>query len=525
MPTRRRALGVVLAAAAVQASPLAALATTWHQAAESYCEMAPREGDVDTCACSFDAVDAATAEVFGPILRNLTQRRFFRFFKVDLDRECKFWPDDGQCNRPSCAVEICEDAPSNWVEEDRNRSAWKHKETKPAFCSSELQQVDRTAESDLWAESGGDEVWIDQGSDDQMQYVDLLRNPEGYTGYDGEASHRIWRAVYEENCFDLVNTPPPKEQLVLAWRAEEVEKSGQCLERRVFYKLISGLQASISTHIASDAFTFWEVVLSAPAGFRRRWQAFVGAAVSRCYDDVCLAESNDAKFIHAVGMHEDRLQNMYFAYLFVLRAVTRAGPELENYAFGTGDVEDDLETSSLVKRLVSSKADPFAKEADTCEAAQAARAAFDESLLFKAPDRPGMSPLERALARESVEELRSQFVQRFRNVSTIMDCVTCEKCRLWGKLQVLGLGTALKILLMEGDVLGYGVLQRNEVVALVNTLAQLAKSVDSIREWQRRDVRKAHAHFALCVLGVGLVGLGVLFWGARAWRRRKAEGA
>ena len=80
MPTRRRALGVVLAAAAVQASPIAALATTWHKAAESYCEMAPREGDVDTCACSFDAVDAATAEVFGPILRNLTKRRFFRSF-------------------------------------------------------------------------------------------------------------------------------------------------------------------------------------------------------------------------------------------------------------------------------------------------------------------------------------------------------------------------------------------------------------------------------------------------------------
>ena len=33
-----------------------------------------------------------------------------------------------------------------------------------------------------------------------------------------------------------------------------------------------------------------------------------------------------------------------------------------------------------------------------------------------------------------------------------MDCVGCEKCRLWGKLQVLGLGTALKILFsVEGD--------------------------------------------------------------------------
>lgn len=32
-----------------------------------------------------------------------------------------------------------------------------------------------------------------------------------------------------------------------------------------------------------------------------------------------------------------------------------------------------------------------------------------------------------------------------------MDCVGCEKCRLWGKLQVLGLGTALKILFSVGD--------------------------------------------------------------------------
>lgn len=30
-----------------------------------------------------------------------------------------------------------------------------------------------------------------------------------------------------------------------------------------------------------------------------------------------------------------------------------------------------------------------------------------------------------------------------------MDCVGCEKCRLWGKLQVLGLGTALKILFSD----------------------------------------------------------------------------
>ena len=102
-----------------------------------------------------------------------------------------------------------------------------------------------------------------------------------------------------------------------------------------------------------------------------------------------------------------------------------------------------------------------------------------------------------------------------------MDCVTCEKCRLWGKLQVLGLGTALKILLMEGDESGTGVLQRNEVVALVNTLAQLARSVDSIRDWQRRDVRKAHYQLLASTVLAGIGALGFLLAAAAALRRRR----
>ena len=121
----------------------------------------------------------------------------------------------------------------------------------------------------------------------------------------------------------------------------------------------------------------------------------------------------------------------------------------------------------------------------------------------------------RAVARESVEELRAQFVQRFRNVSTIMDCVSCEKCRLWGKLQVLGLGTALKILLMEGEVLGYGVLQRNEVVALVNTLAQLAKSVDSIRTGSGATSARRTLILPCVVFGVLVLGLCVVVCGLR----------
>lgn len=43
-------------------------------------------------------------------------------------------------------------------------------------------------------------------------------------------------------------------------------------------------------------------------------------------------------------------------------------------------------------------------------------------------------------------KIKSEFREKFRNISRIMDCVGCDKCKLWGKLQTQGLGTALKIL-------------------------------------------------------------------------------
>lgn len=59
--------------------------------------------------------------------------------------------------------------------------------------------------------------------------------------------------------------------------------------------------------------------------------------------------------------------------------------------------------------------------------------------------------------------------------------------QLWGKLETLGLGTALKIMLFSDDKEGkedLASLSRNELIALVNTAAQLAKSVGSVPEWR-----------------------------------------
>lgn len=39
--------------------------------------------------------------------------------------------------------------------------------------------------------------------------------------------------------------------------------------------------------------------------------------------------------------------------------------------------------------------------------------------------------------------LQTEFREHFRNISRIMDCVGCDKCKLWGKLQVRNLSNSL----------------------------------------------------------------------------------
>ena len=52
-----------------------------------------------------------------------------------------------------------------------------------------------------------------------------------------------------------------------------------------------------------------------------------------------------------------------------------------------------------------------------------------------------------------------------------MECVGCDKCRLWGKLQIQGIGTALKVLFstQKNEMIK---LTRREIVALFNVLGR-----------------------------------------------------
>ena len=59
--------------------------------------------------------------------------------------------------------------------------------------------------------------------------------------------------------------------------------------------------------------------------------------------------------MRSVGSHSDRLQNLYFTFLFVLRSVVKASDSLLAYPYNTGsEVDDHMVREGLSLLLLSS---------------------------------------------------------------------------------------------------------------------------------------------------------------------------
>ena len=231
---------------------------------------------------------------------------------------------------------------------------------------------------------------------------------------------------------------------------------------------------------------------------------------------------------------------MFFAYTFLARAVAKASDYLADgldYGAATGDAEGGARTRGLVRALLVRSAD-HRRDYEGVDSAREVLTGFDEQGMFRvtaedlllSPHTPAVinDPAELAAsfahARAQKDAIRASFREKFLNISRLMDCVTCEKCRLWGKLQVLGFGTALKVLFDEGGERGGALeLKRNEVVALVNTLHRLSESVRAVATFRALEVERALAAWRVrAVYGLGVLAVaGVLAGTALRWRARR----
>eukprot|EP01018_Ginkgo_biloba_P021464 Gb_24195 [translate_table: standard] len=384
-------------------------------------------GLVEDCCCDYDTVDTLNKQVLHPLLQDLVRAPFFRYFKARLWCDCPFWPDDGMCRLRDCSV--CECPENEFPEAFKGRTVQLPLDDLSCQEGKPQAAVDRTLDKKAfrgWMETDNPWTYDDETDNSEMTYVNLRLNPERYTGYIGPSARRIWESIYKENILkDLPGDASP--------------------EVRVFYKLISGLHSSISVHIAAEYLLDEGKNLWGP---------------------------NSTLLYERVLKYPERVRNLYFTFLFVLRAVTKAADYLSQAEYSTGNVLEDKNTLSMVNELVNNK-----------RLQAACPIPFDEAKLWKG---------------ENVNELKRQIQLQFRNISALMDCVGCEKCRLWGKLQILGLGTALKILFSmdSNDSLNQSVqLQRNEVIALINLLNRLSESVQTVHALAplaKKDVKEGY---------------------------------
>jgi len=394
------------------------------------------EGKVDDCCCDASfVVEHSRSGGVDAVLSELMRQPFFGIFKVNLQRQCQFAGiADERPVMDDCAVGECgdEEVPTFWRNQQGCLTIAPNR-SRPdcATASAKDNDVDYTVltEFDQFPTSE-DGVSIVQGGEGEdggsgtgfLRYVNLARNPERYTGYTGYTATRVWDAIYEENCFK-----------------ESDSDDAQCFEERLFFRLISGLHTSIHSQLAANFY---------PDG-----------------------APNPLLWQQKVGLHPDRVKNLYFTYLFVSRAVSLSLPALVHYNYSTGVAGGyDSRCNELVHELMD------------LPLFQSCNPTFNESLMVlehftrQHEAGGGLQDLDQSGGSDEFD-----FVQHLRNVSLIMDCIGCEKCKLWGKVQVLGVGTALKILLSERANRKYE-LERNEIIALFNLLAKLAASSRTVAE-------------------------------------------
>ena len=430
----------------------------------------------DACA-SFSTLDTLNADL-GPSVKEITQTTdFFAYYRLNLyNRVCPFWSDaNGVCGNIACAVNTLdneEDVPAIWRSEELSKLSGPKAEHPGRVQQAERR--DRPLQGELGDDVGEScVVEYDDECDDRDyclpedesasakgDYVSLVDNPERFTGYVGESAQQVWNAIYAENCFSRAPPSPPSSngnraariraasdlrsviqdhnrQQVLANHPPPgtplVSEDDECLEARVFYRIISGMHASISTHLCWD-------YLNQTTG---------------------LWGPNMACYAERLATHPERISNLYFNYGLVLRAVAKLRDHLTSYTFCSGDPTQDRDTKAKVLRLAN--------------AARAAPKIFDETRMFASAEAQG---------------LKEDFRTHFRNVSRLMDCVGCDKCRLWGKLQTAGYGAALKVLFefdespKTSKAITPPPLRRTELVALVNTLDRISASITALGKFR-----------------------------------------
>lgn len=252
--------------------------------------------------------------------------------------------------------------------------------------------------------------------------VDLLMDPEGYTAYPAQHSHKVWAALYGYACSGNVkkmsSDTSPDDYFSMYPVHNVIEKN--CNLDSPIYRLISGLHTSISIHLCG------------------RW----------CDDKNPVWRNNKECYDSRVNRYADRKQNFVYLQTIVTLALKKVVPLLENIKNSTdltNTREQQLNLNTQISKLTAVL--------------------------------NSWNPGNKYDILNNLSITSRSFLKTFdNNVNTIFDCIQCTRCRLWGKLQIKGLITAIDILTLPR----IDTIPENNLVALVNLSNNLFKGTHFI---------------------------------------------
>lgn len=386
---------------------------------------------VEGCCCSISQIEKANKDIVYPLFEKIVKLPFFSHFKISLCSQCDLWQDSPLCMMRDCSVCECtdKDIPSFLKQNSENKG-----------CE---DQVDSMIQHSDNKENKITEEW---SHNMEEEIVDLRLNPERYTGYNGESAEKVWTAVHDAKgkcCFSE-------------------EECQECEEKKAFNRLLSGMHTSISLHIAHDYCL-----------------KFDKSKVGEC----AIWGMNEKIAQERVLNHPNRIQNLYFAYAVLLRAVIKAGKQI---AAAVPNTKDNLYALDL--KIWSVSLFPEIENlGNSCPRM------FDETQLFGKIDS---------------KQLRLDIEKRTIMLNKIMKCVGCDRCKLWGTMQALGYSTALRVLYpvleeensakLDNQINEYS-LDRQEAVALVHTLERLSKSLIFLKDFKNTLSNNINSSPSKCV--------------------------
>ncbi|OAF67232.1 hypothetical protein A3Q56_05035 [Intoshia linei] len=216
-----------------------------------------------------------------------------------------------------------------------------------------------------------------------------------------------------------------------------------CFEKQFFYRLMSGLHSSINIAIIST----WINVKNTDNPLLNKVKSKPNLLEFK--------KKFDPEFTKGEG--PGRLLNLYFLYMVQIRSIQLLLPHLKMKKIYSGDENEDAKVRGNLKKLGI-----IINEFD---------AHYNEKMFF---------------VKERDRKMLFEYEKKFHNITKIMDCLGCANCKLWGKLQMFGLGSTLNLIFSNAnnfDALKQTIdyFSRRHIVALFNSLARTSDNISKIK--------------------------------------------